>query len=85
MQSLRLNNSRILRIKNEKLSEYYFYMNKNIQGDFQICISIPLTLHQNVPIFSTSILETSENVCFYFMIGFPYSLNSFTYNISLAW
>ena len=41
MQSLRLNNSRILRIKNEKLSEYYFYMNKNIQGDFQICISIP--------------------------------------------
>ena len=42
MQSLRLNNSRILRIKNEKLSEYYFYMNKNIQGDFQICISVPL-------------------------------------------
>ena len=42
MQSLRENNSRILRIKNEKLSEYYFYMNKKIQGVFQICISVPL-------------------------------------------
>ena len=23
------------------------------------------------PIFSTSMSETSENICFYFMIGFP--------------
>ena len=29
-------------IKNAKLSGYYFYMNLNIQGDFQICISVPL-------------------------------------------
>ena len=36
-------------------------------------------------VFSTSITETSENVCFYFMIGFPWSLYSFTCNISLAW
>ena len=36
-------------------------------------------------VFSTSISETSENVCFYFMIGFPWSLYSFTCNISLAW
>ena len=35
--------------------------------------------------FSTSISETSENVCFYFIIGFPWSLYSFTCNISLAW
>ena len=34
------NSSSILRIKNEKFSGYCFYMNANIQGDFQICISI---------------------------------------------
>ena len=36
-------------------------------------------------VFSTSISETSENVCFYFMIGFPWSLHLFTCNTSLAW
>ena len=36
------------------------------------------------PILSTSISETIKNACFYFMIGFPWSFNSFTYNISLA-
>ena len=29
-------------IKNAKFSGYYFYMNTNIYGDFQICISVPL-------------------------------------------
>ena len=29
-------------IKNAKLSGYYFYMNLNIWGNFQICISVPL-------------------------------------------
>ena len=43
MQTFRLNNCRILRIKNAKFLEYYFYMNTNIQGDFQICISIPFS------------------------------------------
>ena len=38
-----MNNSRILIIKNAKPSGYYFYMNLNIWGDFQICISVPLT------------------------------------------
>ena len=42
IQTLRVNNSRILTIKNAKFSGYYFYMNLNIQGDFQICISVPL-------------------------------------------
>ena len=37
-----MNNSRILRIKNAKFSGYYFYVNWNIQKDFQICISVPL-------------------------------------------
>ena len=32
----------ILTIKNTKLSGYYFYINFNIWGDFQICISLPL-------------------------------------------
>ena len=35
-------------------------------------------------VFSMSISETSEKVCFYFMIGFPGSLYSFAFNISLA-
>ena len=29
-------------IKNAKFSGYYFDMNLNIWGDFQICISVPL-------------------------------------------
>ena len=39
---LQVNNSRIVTIKNAKLSEYYFYMNLNILGNFQICINVPL-------------------------------------------
>ena len=33
---------KILTIKNAKFSEYYFYINLNVWGDFQICISVPL-------------------------------------------
>ena len=40
------NNSIILRIKNETLSRYYFYMNQNIYGDFQYCINVPLNISQ---------------------------------------
>ena len=40
-----MNNSRILKIKNAKLSGYYFYMNLNICGDFQICIGVPLIVY----------------------------------------
>ena len=29
-------------IKNVKFSGYYFYLNMNIWGNFQICISVPL-------------------------------------------
>ena len=43
LQTLRVNNSKILTIKNAKLSWYYFNVNLNIWGDFQICISVPLT------------------------------------------
>ena len=41
-QISQVNNSRILRIKNAKLIGYCFYMNPNMQGNFQICISEPL-------------------------------------------
>ena len=37
-----VNNSRILRIKNAKLSGYSFHMNPNIQWNFQTCIIVPL-------------------------------------------
>ena len=40
--TLRVSNPRIITIKNVKLSGHYFYMNLNIWGDFQICISVPL-------------------------------------------
>ena len=42
LQASRVNNSRILRIKIAKFSGYCFYVNTNIQIDFQICISLPL-------------------------------------------
>ena len=42
LHTLRVNNSIILRIQNAKCSEYCFYMNTNIERDFQICISVPL-------------------------------------------
>ena len=35
-------NSRIVRIKNAKFSGHYFYTNTNLQGDFQICVRVPL-------------------------------------------
>ena len=44
IQILRVNNSRILTIKNAKFSSYYFYMNLNLWRDFQFCISVPLIL-----------------------------------------
>ena len=42
----RANNLRILTIKNAKISRLCFYMNTNIQRDFQICISVPLTIFE---------------------------------------
>ena len=42
------NDSRILRIKNE-FSEYGFYVSMNILGNFQIWISVPLTLQDYYP------------------------------------
>ena len=41
-QTLQINNYRNFKIKNAEFSGCYFYMNLNIQGDFQISISVPL-------------------------------------------
>ena len=43
LETSRANNSRIIRIYNATFSGYCFYINRNIQGDFQICISVPLS------------------------------------------
>ena len=43
-----MNNSRILTTDNAKFPGYYFSMNFNIQGDFQIFISVPLLTSQKV-------------------------------------
>ena len=40
----RVNKSNNRRIKNAKFSGYCFYMNPNIRGNFQICISVPLII-----------------------------------------
>ena len=44
LQTSRINNLRIPRVKKTKFSGYCFYMNTKISGDFQICISIPLII-----------------------------------------
>ena len=46
-----MNDSRILTIKNAKLSGYYFYMNLNVWADCQICISVPLNKKVHINIY----------------------------------
>ena len=48
LQTLLAHKLRILWIKNAKFSGYCFYMNTSVQGDFQICISIPLSIRSKV-------------------------------------
>ena len=55
-----MNNSRILAIKNAKFSGYYFHMNLNIQGGFQICISVPLNISRNVQVWLSYILSSKS-------------------------
>ena len=54
LQTLRANYSRSRRIKNAKFLGYCFYMNTNIQVDFQICISVP----------SKNLVKKSSNRCY---------------------
>ena len=58
-------------IQNAKFSGYYFYMNTNIQGDFQICISVPLIM-QHFPKTKSSILVIFQNfTMFYYKSSSP--------------
>ena len=50
LQTSRVNNSRILRIKNAKCSGYCFYMNTNIAREFQICSDEPLRLEVKIAV-----------------------------------
>ena len=43
-----VNSSRNLAIENAIFSGYYIYMNLNIWGDFQICISVLVNVLQNI-------------------------------------
>ena len=38
------NISKILRIRNVKFLRYFIYMDTNIQGNSQVCISVPFTV-----------------------------------------
>ena len=57
-----LYNSRIPRIKNTDFSGYHLYLNTNILGDFQICISVPLNsfLQRGDKIKKTCVLCNSK-------------------------
>ena len=48
LETSRANNLRILRIKNANFLGYCFCKNTNIQGDFQICISVLLNAYQKI-------------------------------------
>ena len=65
MQSLGVNNSRILRIQNGKFSGYHFYMSTTKYRDFQICISVPL-------IFFMDDKQLLVNLDCYLMLCFVY-------------
>ena len=49
LQTSRANNSIILRIKSAKFSGHCFYMNTNINRDFQVCINVPLLSNSITP------------------------------------
>ena len=64
LQTSRTNNSRIRSNKNAKFSGYCFYLNTNIYGDIQICISVPL-MHfgfalelSNIDLWNIDLLDT---------------------------
>ena len=42
MLKISLRKMQTFTIKNVKFSGYYFYLNMNVWGNFQICISVPL-------------------------------------------
>ena len=80
-ETLRVNDSKTLRIKNAKFSGNYFYMNTNILGDFQICSNVPL---RNKIIDMRIILQDLE--LSYFVLRKTKLDKKFSYQpISLKW
>ena len=49
---MRVNNSRILTKKNAKFSGHFVYVNLDVWEDFQIFISVPLSLNKKLKINS---------------------------------
>ena len=74
-----MNNSKILAIKIAKFSGYYFYMNLNIQGDFQICISVPLKTRTAVNA-KISVFVIRAEVITYLLI---YNLHDCTFQVDI--
>ena len=67
LQTSRANNLIIFWIQNAKFSGYCFYMNRNIQRDFQICISVPLS-----PMYSPDLSLFSVQNCYTILIQLLY-------------
>ena len=44
IQTSQINVSRILGIRNVKFSSYCIYMDTNIEGNSQVCVSVPFTV-----------------------------------------
>ena len=74
IQTLRVNNSRILRFQNAKSSGYHFYMNTKICRDFQICISVPLNgviyILKPRSIKSANVFKERKWIIFFFTVVF---------------
>ena len=63
LQTSAINNSRILKSKTAKFSGYYFYINTNMQKDFQICISVPLRSSEKIKSSTGSLKSLSQRLC----------------------
>ena len=56
-------------IKNANFSGYYFYVNKNIWRDFQICVTVPIRFHNGG---RNTFVNTSKKKWFFvFLIMLP--------------
>ena len=84
LQTSQANNSRILSIMNAKFSVYCFYMNTNIYGDFQTCISVPLILVFQIKHFRKSIMKAFVEIRFWYDQGFFQFFFSPLYPIGLV-
>ena len=83
-QTLRVNNSIILRTNNAKFSEYYFHLNTNIYGDFQICISVPLKPHVVVFVFTVFSFHSFPFFCTHLVFLYFYHLLLYVQQLTIS-